>query len=359
MASRWRSHGTGRSRTTGTCTSLWWSSDVRRLTSDPAKMPGRRGRPTGARSRSFGNEPTIPPFTWSRRSAVRKDEWATSEAPIHWTGHRMVSGWRPGTPDTELRLLFALPRPGGKGPRGIYLVSVEGGAARPLIVSNSNRVDSKPAFSPDGRRLARLLRLFRRGHDRDAGLRCGSGRSRYVARHGAASPPADDAAVLLHPFPGMDARRQRHHLRCPRAGRQFQLVARDDRWQSRARAHRGRRRADRQPSPGRAIGSRSHACRSTPTSIDSKQTVLCSWWQDPALWIRLRLSLTAVGSRLPPRGRAGKMNGIWIAEADGSNPQQLTHGPGVSQGSPSWSPDGRRIAFDARGTPRTPIGTCG
>ena len=58
--------------------------------------------------------------------------------------------------------------------------------------------------------------------------------------------------------------------------------------------------------------------------------------------------LTAAGSRLPPRERAAKMD-IWIAEADGSNPQQLTHGPGASQGSPSWSPDGRRIAFDAQG----------
>jgi Tol biopolymer transport system component len=43
------------------------------------------------------------------------------------------------------------PRPGGNGPRGIYLVSVDSGAVRPLIVSNSNRVDAKPAFSPDGR----------------------------------------------------------------------------------------------------------------------------------------------------------------------------------------------------------------
>jgi Tol biopolymer transport system component len=39
---------------------------------------------------------------------------------------------------------------------------------------------------------------------------------------------------------------------------------------------------------------------------------------------------------------------IWSAEADGSNPMQLTHGPGIVQGSPRWSPDGQRIAFDSQ-----------
>jgi Tol biopolymer transport system component len=47
--------------------------------------------------------------------------------------------------------------------------------------------------------------------------------------------------------------------------------------------------------------------------------------------------------------RGGEGDAIWIAEADGSNPMQLTHGQGVHQGSPRWSPDGQRIAFDSLG----------
>jgi len=49
------------------------------------------------------------------------------------------------------------------------------------------------------------------------------------------------------------------------------------------------------------------------------------------------------------RGGGGRGDEIWLAAADGSNPTQLTHGPGTSQGSPRWSPDGQRIAFDSHG----------
>jgi Tol biopolymer transport system component len=48
-------------------------------------------------------------------------------------------------------------------------------------------------------------------------------------------------------------------------------------------------------------------------------------------------------------GRSGEREEIWLADADGSNPVQLTHGPGVWQGTPRFSPDGRRVVFESRG----------
>ena len=59
--------------------------------------------------------------------------------------------------------------------------------------------------------------------------------------------------------------------------------------------------------------------------------------------------------RLSPDGRrlafeskrSGFTGEIWVADADGSNPQSLTHGMAGFQGSPYWSPDGRRIVFDS------------
>jgi Tol biopolymer transport system component len=48
-------------------------------------------------------------------------------------------------------------------------------------------------------------------------------------------------------------------------------------------------------------------------------------------------------------GRSGDRQEIWLADADGSNPIQLTHGPGHWQGTPRFSPDGRLVSFESRG----------
>jgi len=46
--------------------------------------------------------------------------------------------------------------------------------------------------------------------------------------------------------------------------------------------------------------------------------------------------------------RNGESQEIWTANADGSEPVQLTHGPGLNQGTPAWSADGRWIVFDSQ-----------
>jgi Tol biopolymer transport system component len=47
--------------------------------------------------------------------------------------------------------------------------------------------------------------------------------------------------------------------------------------------------------------------------------------------------------------RSGEAREIWVVQADGSKPVQMTHNLGRNQGSPRWSPDGLWIAFDSQG----------
>jgi len=53
--------------------------------------------------------------------------------------------------------------------------------------------------------------------------------------------------------------------------------------------------------------------------------------------------LSPDGTRIVYTSNAGGVQQIWLMAADGSNPQQLTHGRESID--PTWAPDGQRIAF--------------
>jgi len=58
--------------------------------------------------------------------------------------------------------------------------------------------------------------------------------------------------------------------------------------------------------------------------------------------------LSPTGDRMIFQSWRSGSREIWGARTDGSDPIQLTNHPGESAGNPSWSPDGKFIAFDAR-----------
>ncbi len=332
------------------------SSDVRRLTSDSAEDARPTWSPEGrqiAFVRQRGDDSTIHLVSPLGGAERRVGDFSGAES-LDWSpdGKWLAAG---NSGQLNFGYLTLLPRPGGKGQRGIYLVSVEGGAARPLIVSNGNRVDSKPAFSPDGRHLAYVS--------------CGS------SDVGLAGMRDCDVALVEVDTSHATAQRPRrlttqrsnyiYSVAWTRDGSAivYAVLERTD-WQSLSGLWRVTIEGNRAPErieDGGELATAPALARSrdrlafTRMSLDSD---IYRYQAGGPVQLVAGSSLMESTARLSFDGRrvafssdraAGNIAEIWVADADGSNPQQLTHGPGVFQGSPSWSPDGRRIAFDALG----------
>ncbi len=199
------------------------SSDVRRLTSDPGEDARPTWSPDGRQIvfvRQRANDSTIHLVSPLGGAERRLGDFKGADS-LDWSpdGKWLAAG-NSGHLNFGFWNLF--PRPGGQGPRGIYLVSVESGAVRPLIVPASNRVDSTPAFSPDGQRLAYVS-----CDSSDVGMagikNCDVALVEPDISRATAQRPRrlTTQQYQVHPFPDMDARRQCHHLCCRHTGVRF------------------------------------------------------------------------------------------------------------------------------------------
>jgi eukaryotic-like serine/threonine-protein kinase len=330
------------------------SSDAHRLTSDPAEDVRPAWSPDGAQIafvRQREDDSTIHVVSPLGGSERRVSDFGGANS-IAWSPDgRWLAAGSSGYLNLGLMTLFDR-EVGGKGLRGIYLRPVDGGDPRPLIVSKPGRADFRPAFSPDGRRLAYVSCLWT---DAFIGLSdCAVSLVELTGQTATAGPPRrlttpGSVSTFLN------------SLAWTRDG---SAVVYD---------------GVKGPSSGlsRAAVDGSHA----PEAIDVAENLSFG----PALaGSRDRLAFThldwdtdiyrfeagrpvqlVTGSsfydadpRLSPDGHrvaftsaraGGQVNDIWVTEADGSNPRQLTKGLGVHQGSPDWSPDGRQIVFDSPG----------
>jgi Tol biopolymer transport system component/DNA-binding winged helix-turn-helix (wHTH) protein len=232
---------------------------------------------------------------------------------------------------------------------GIYLIPLQGGEPRAITRPKAPEVHIAPVFSPDRRRLAyiacetsTLMNCQLQVLDVDSAFG-GVGPPRQVTRHRVMTwiegvSWSQDGRSLIYGATEMlgahlwrvnvDGSGSRERIEIAGAGAKFPSVppAGDRLSFTRVFDDRDIYRVEpgRSPEP---VARSSMSESNVQFSGDGKRIAFCS-------------------------DRASDSAEVWVANADGSSPAQLTHGPGLIQCSPAWSPDGH-IAFDSEASDGT------
>jgi serine/threonine protein kinase/Tol biopolymer transport system component len=258
------------------------------------------------------------------------------------TDHRPGLGmsWSPDGRWLATGSAFAAENPASTE-RGIRLISASGGDVRAATAPSAPSFDIYPAFSPDGRHLAYASCVSRSTCHLDVVELASDARPAGPARRLTPKP------IWMHWAPAWTADGKSLVYPAGSTGRLWRVAT----------------AAGREPELVELAGYRV-ASVATARSRDRLVFQRKHGHQSVARFVRGRpseiLAASAFEDRFPdysPDGRRfafessreGDATQIWLAAADGSSPTQLTHGPGLAQGSPRFSPDGRTIAFDSLG----------
>jgi serine/threonine protein kinase/Tol biopolymer transport system component len=320
------------------------SSDIRRLTTDPAADSKPTWSPDGRQIAFLRERPdgTTIQLVSPLGGADRKLGDFRGADSIGWSSD---SQWLGAGRSREQGI--------DGPPRGIYLIPVDGGDPRPLIASSPLIADSNPAFSPDGRRLAYTscrhdrfsLPSYFRGHAGGCDLY-------LVELNPARTPSAPPRRLTTQRLTSVGSvtwtRDGSGVVYAAAAPAEYSYLWRVD--------ADGTRPPERIEVAGSAVDPAVALTRDRLAFVrDLFDLDIYRFEVGRPVQVVIGSNAVENEARLSPDGRrlafasrrSGSPGEIWVADADGSNAQSLTHGMAGFHGSPYWSPDGRRIVFDS------------
>jgi Tol biopolymer transport system component/DNA-binding winged helix-turn-helix (wHTH) protein len=322
------------------------SSDVRRLTTDPLIDWYPAWSPDGRQIAFLRDENVNDQWTVTRSGNTTIQLVSALGGPSGKLSDFQGADSLSWSPDGRWLAVGRSESVAGQ-PAGIYLIPVDGGDPRLLIAPTAGHKLWQPAFSPDGRRLAYVSCTGSLGvtWPPSATGNC----DLYLADvDGQTNPIGLPQRLTTQRSSELDG------VTWTRDGTAVVYSVTGHLWRVGVDGTRAPERLE--IAGANALSSATTLARDrlafTRESID--RDIYRGEGGRPA---QLLVGSTSPESepRLSPDGRqlafesarvGGEWPHIWVSEADGSNPRQLTHGPGGA-GSPSWSPDGRQIAFDS------------